>query len=84
MFWTTGDSAVRPHAVYGRAERNLRVYDGEPVGYVCVEDRPDLVHLRELVLLRRFSLSRHQPKRSRTGDLMSTGSVFSSRGAGRQ
>jgi ribosomal protein S18 acetylase RimI-like enzyme len=28
--------------------------DGVAVGYVCVEDRPDLVHLRELVLLPEF------------------------------
>jgi ribosomal protein S18 acetylase RimI-like enzyme len=28
--------------------------DGLPVGYVCVEDRPDLVYLRELVLLPEF------------------------------
>jgi ribosomal protein S18 acetylase RimI-like enzyme len=28
--------------------------DGVPVGYVSVEDRPDLVHLRELVLLPEF------------------------------
>lgn len=28
--------------------------DGVPAGYICIEDRADLVHLRELVLLPEF------------------------------
>ena len=28
--------------------------DGAPVGYVCIEDRSDLIHVRELVVLPEF------------------------------
>jgi len=39
---------------WGAAAHEIVECDGVPVGYVCVEDRPDLVHVRELVLLPEF------------------------------
>jgi ribosomal protein S18 acetylase RimI-like enzyme len=39
---------------WGAAPHEIVECDGVPVGYVCVEDRSDLVHVRELVLLPEF------------------------------
>jgi ribosomal protein S18 acetylase RimI-like enzyme len=39
---------------WNAAPHEILEYDGAPVGYVCIEDRLDLVHVRELVLLPEF------------------------------
>ncbi|MBV8719950.1 MAG: GNAT family N-acetyltransferase [Chloroflexi bacterium] len=41
-------------AGWDAAPHEIIELDGVPVGYVCVEDRPGLVHVRELVVLPEF------------------------------